>query len=394
MSEHPRKLQAITLETTLRCDQSCVFCGSRAGKEARSELSTAEIAHVLEQAGDMGANEVELVGGETYMRDDWVDIIRMATQLGMTCAMVTAGRAIDDRMATMARDAGLDRVSVSIDGTRETHQSLRRTPEGYELGLRAMNAFRNAGVAVGCNTQVNASNWENLNDLAELLLGMGLYAWQIQLMIPMGRAADRPELWLQPYDLLKVIPRLAGVIERCARSRFAVYAGDNVGYFGPHESTLRRFASTHRHTMGCAAGTSVVAVDCEGRVTGCSALDGVCSAAGNVREEGLAAIYERVETPGQVPDSVWGFCATCYYASICRGGCTSTAIALTGRAGNNPYCHHRALELAREGKRERLSALGMRRDGARGHVAFDVVTESVPTAIGSDTESSRPASIS
>jgi hypothetical protein len=27
---------------------------------------------------------------------------------------------------------------------------------------------------------------------------------------------------------------------------------------------------------------------------------------------------------------------------------------LFGKTGNNPYCHHRALELLREGKRERL----------------------------------------
>jgi hypothetical protein len=27
---------------------------------------------------------------------------------------------------------------------------------------------------------------------------------------------------------------------------------------------------------------------------------------------------------------------------------------LLGRPGNNPYCHHRALEFARQGKRERV----------------------------------------
>ena len=53
-------------------------------------------------------------------------------------------------------------------------------------------------------------------------------------------------------------------------------------------------------------------------------------------------------------DDLWGFCRTCYYADTCRAGCTWTAESLLGKPGNNPMCHHRALELARAGKRERL----------------------------------------
>jgi radical SAM protein with 4Fe4S-binding SPASM domain len=52
--------------------------------------------------------------------------------------------------------------------------------------------------------------------------------------------------------------------------------------------------------------------------------------------------------------SLWGFCRTCYYAEICKGGCSWTAHATLGRPGNNPFCHHRALELQRRGLRERL----------------------------------------
>ena len=53
-------------------------------------------------------------------------------------------------------------------------------------------------------------------------------------------------------------------------------------------------------------------------------------------------------------DDLWGFCRTCYYADVCRSGCTWTNHTLLGRAGNNPYCHHRALTLAKDGKRERI----------------------------------------
>jgi len=51
---------------------------------------------------------------------------------------------------------------------------------------------------------------------------------------------------------------------------------------------------------------------------------------------------------------VWGRCGSCYYADVCRGGCSWTTTVLFGKPGNNPYCHYRVLELEKEGKRERV----------------------------------------
>ena len=51
---------------------------------------------------------------------------------------------------------------------------------------------------------------------------------------------------------------------------------------------------------------------------------------------------------------MWGRCGNCYYAEVCQGGCSWTSHTLLGRRGNMPYCFHRALELQKEGKRERL----------------------------------------
>jgi hypothetical protein len=53
-------------------------------------------------------------------------------------------------------------------------------------------------------------------------------------------------------------------------------------------------------------------------------------------------------------DYLWGFCRSCEYAELCRGGCSWTAHVFFGKRGNNPYCHHRALENQQRGIRERL----------------------------------------
>lgn len=104
--------------------------------------------------------------------------------------------------------------------------------------------------------------------------------------------------------------------------------------------------------------------------------------AGNIRDNSLRDIWERSKplrfTRDRTVDALWGFCRTCYYADQCFAGCTWTTDVLFGRPGNNPYCHHRVLELARAGKRERLvkiaDAPGRPFDNAR----FEIVEEDVP----------------
>ncbi|MGE3769239.1 MAG: GDL motif peptide-associated radical SAM/SPASM maturase, partial [Kofleriaceae bacterium] len=97
----------------------------------------------------------------------------------------------------------------------------------------------------------------------------------------------------------------------------------------------------------------------------------------------LVDLWERASalryTRDRTVEDLSGFCRTCYYADTCRAGCTWTASVLFGRPGDNPYCHHRALERDREGLRERL----VLRERAPGepfdHGMFELVVEPVPS---------------
>ena len=43
-------------------------------------------------------------------------------------------------------------------------------------------------------------------------------------------------------------------------------------------------------------------------------------------------------------ESLRGFCRTCEYAEVCRGGCTWAAFAHTGSRYEALYCYHRQLQ--------------------------------------------------
>jgi radical SAM protein with 4Fe4S-binding SPASM domain len=344
-------------EVTLACDLACRHCGSRAGRARQDELSTAEALDVVDQLADLGVLEVSLIGGEAYLRDDFNLLVQRIRARGMTPLLTTGGRGITAERARAARDAGLASASVSIDGAEGTHDRLRGVPGSYAKALEAMRHFRDAGVRVSANTQINRLSLPELPFVFETIRDRGAHSWQIQLTVPMGRAADEPDVILQPFDLLALFPMLDELQDRCRAARIMLWPGNNIGYFGPHETKLRG-TMPRGHMASCGAGRSGLGIESDGTVKGCPSLSTETWAGGNLRDARLVDIWERAAplryTRDRTALDLWGFCRTCYYAETCRAGCTWTSEAILGRPGNNPLCHHRALEHARMGKRERI----------------------------------------
>ena len=79
-----------------------------------------------------------------------------------------------------------------------------------------------------------------------------------------------------------------------------------------------------------------------------------------------------------IRDSLWGYCRSCYYAETCKGGCVWTSSTLLGKTGNNPYCHHRALEMLRGNQRERLTLVSKAPGTIRDTALFALTVEDAP----------------
>lgn len=115
------------------------------------------------------------------------------------------------------------------------------------------------------NTQINRWSWRDLPELLDVLIAQHAHAWQLQLTVPMGRAADRPEILLQPYELLEVFPLLARLHPRAEAAGVRVFAGNNLGYLGPYEALLRQHIPG-QHTTLCGAGQSVLGLEANGTI--------------------------------------------------------------------------------------------------------------------------------
>ena len=393
--ELPKPIYAVW-EITLRCDHACSHCGSRAEFSRPDELSTEELLDVANQLLRIGTREVTLIGGEAYLRSDVYKLVEHLSRGGIYVSMQSGGLGLTNRRLKKLKDAGLRGIGISIDGPAHAHDVLRDRIGSWEAGMTAIRRAKEHGFVVTSNTQLNQLTLPHLQETASFLEDAGVRVWRVQMTVPMGRAADRPDWLLQPWQVLEAIDTLAEAkIDVLMRARdtgleprraMNITMGNNVGYYGPHEHLLRSapgIAAKAWH--GCQAGKFTLGIESDGRIKGCPSLPTAPYIGGNIRDLTLEQLWN--DTPelrfvrDRSTDELWGHCESCYYADICRAGCSFTTHCFFGKRGNNPYCYYRAQKLQEEGKRERvrqvIKAPGIPYDFGE----FEIVEEDFPKQI-------------
>jgi radical SAM protein with 4Fe4S-binding SPASM domain len=347
-------------ELTLRCNLSCRHCGSRAGKARSDELSLDESFALIDELAELGCRFLTLSGGEPLMYENWPLLAARAIERGLTVGMISNGVLWNDEHAEQAKRLGLNTVAFSLDGFKESHEYQRRVPGQWQMVLDAVDNCVAHGIRCSIVTTVNRRNQSELESLRALLRSHGVSRWQVQFATSGGNMADNRGLLMAPEDLLDVIPRLAKMCSDKVLPK--LFTGHNVGYYGEYEEALRTNAELLPVWTGCTAGSSVIGIESNGNIKGCLSLPSAMNGEdrfveGNVRQSTLKEIWTK---PGAFaynrefsPEMLGGFCRTCDYAEICRGGCTWTTFSEHGPIRDNPYCYWRQKQRVEEARTSR-----------------------------------------
>jgi radical SAM protein with 4Fe4S-binding SPASM domain len=346
----------VVWEITLACNLKCGHCGSRAGKRRANELSTAECLDVVRQLAAAGTREITLIGGEAYLRRDWLVIAAEIARLGIHCGVQTGARGLTSERIAAAYAAGVRAMGVSVDGLRDLHDSIRGVPGSHDQAIRAIRDISEVGIEPGVNTQINALSLPQLPQIFEEIVAAGAKYWQVQLTVAMGNAVDNAALLLQPHQIIEVVDTLASLYHRGRDVGFRLLPGNSIGYFGRHEPHWRSLTSEIEHWTGCTAGETALGLEADGTIKSCPSLPKSHFAAGESRSMSIDEAMRELESRTVRRDGNRGrsFCGSCYYWSTCRGGCTWVSHVLESKRGDNPYCYYRATTLAKRGLRERI----------------------------------------
>jgi MoaA/NifB/PqqE/SkfB family radical SAM enzyme len=244
----------VVWEVTLSCNLKCSHCGSRAGRPRADELSAAECIALIGELAQAGTKEVVLIGGEAHLRSDWLTLVAEITRQGVLCGLQTGARALTEAKIEAAARGGLKTIGVSIDGDPATHDRLRGVKGSHGHAVTATLLARKHGMMATANSPVNRCNVGELRDIFETIIAAGAMAWQIQLTVPMGNAADDPAVLLQPHDLAGLLPELYAMFKDGLGPGLQLIPGNNIGYFGPFDAAWRSTSGRPEYYGGCQAG--------------------------------------------------------------------------------------------------------------------------------------------
>ncbi len=340
-------------EITDACNLRCIHCEADSGTRDPDELTLREMLALAEELVEAGCTSVNLTGGEPLLRKDWPALASRLTELGVAVTVITNGLLVDGDSIQQMLDCGVKGVSVSLDGDRDVHDTIRispsrNAPSSYDATIRAIERLTASPLKTAVITQVHRHNTGDLGRMHDQLAGLGIDAWQVQIAMPLGRLLKiRYEYLIEPRQIPALIQQLVGFIEA---GRIQIAVADNIGYYGQHEPVIRG-SMIHRKTFwsGCLAGCRVLGICSNGDIKGCPSHPRPF-VVGNVREIPFAELWG--DDHRWAYNTEWdetkleGECARCTYRRVCRAGCTSMSFGVTGTIYDNPFCLQRATERA------------------------------------------------
>src|SRR2546423_7465589 len=122
----PRSISAVRvlrISITDRCNFRCVYCMPEEGVRwlpKEGILTFEEIVEVVRAAVEVhGVSRFKLTGGEPTVRHGIVELVRLLRNVSGVedLSLTTNGMLLED-LARPLKDAGLDRITVSIDSLR------------------------------------------------------------------------------------------------------------------------------------------------------------------------------------------------------------------------------------------------------------------------------------
>jgi cyclic pyranopterin phosphate synthase len=176
-----RPLRDLRISVTDRCNFRCVYCMPKevygrdhAFLDRRELLTFEEIARVAAVFTRAGVRKLRITGGEPLVRRDLERLIAMLAGLDVDLTLTTNGSLLTKMARTLA-DAGLSRVTVSLDSLDDAQfRALNDVDFPVDRVLEGIEAATAAGLPAKINAVVKrGSNDDGIVALAEHFRGTG-----------------------------------------------------------------------------------------------------------------------------------------------------------------------------------------------------------------------------
>lgn len=326
---HEKRLSApvnITWEITNKCNLSCRHCLSADQRaECSSDMTLKECQNFIYDLAKLKVFQVNIGGGEPFLREDILDILAYAHQKGMVTCVSTNGTIVDQSLAKKLSQMDLLYIQVSLDGaTAETNDIIRGKGSFAQAisGIENLNKYLFPHLSI--NTVVTGKNFREIKDM--YLLGQDYHAkTRLSRFRPSGNAK---KVWHEYHLSKEQTLELAEILSKhkdllTGDSFFSITAEDR----------------KHLGLNMCGAAKMTCGVAPNGNVYPCAFLQEEEFLSGNVLNQSLGEIWHNSSVLNMMRNLSIESCKKCARFDFCHGGCPAIAFFLKNSLNDpDPAC--------------------------------------------------------
>jgi len=254
------------IELTYRCNLFCKHCYIPQYYRSKPELSTKKIFELIEEISSLGGLYLTFTGGEPFLRKDIFELINFAKQKKFYITVFTNGTLIDEDVVKKLKFFNVDRVEISIYGTKKVHNKFVGC-NVFDKVVETIRLLKQENINVCLKTVITKENFKDYMFLKKLARNLGVV---LKTDFVLSAKIDND---CSPFKLLLSDKDLENFIKKEKIKITAEYKNFN--------------------NFVCSAGMNIVSISPEGKVYPCIEFP---YQLGNVFKENFTTIWQKNAT--------------------------------------------------------------------------------------------------
>ncbi len=161
---------------TTRCNCRCQHCDPKVYTGKNKELSAKEIIEKFEKSKYLLGNTINIAGGEPFIKEDLDEFVLYLNRKKIHCVIATNGWFTEKiiRLVDQIENKDYLRFAISIDGTEEKHDAIRRCNGIYKRAMESVKALKERCFQVQINAVIQKDNIDTLEEFDCFFREMGV----------------------------------------------------------------------------------------------------------------------------------------------------------------------------------------------------------------------------
>jgi len=285
---------------------------------------------------------IAISGGEPLMRKDHLKIFDYTQKQKVTTNLLTNGTLITSKKAKEIKERGIETIQISIDGTKETHNKIRKKDFAYDKAMEGIiNASKEEITVVSAMTLMK-SNIDEFEDVIKKSYLAGAKKVGFKTYVPDSKLGAKDPEFVNSLEIYKMFKKTNSLTEKY-RGKITVLQSDVLWqiFQNGENDLIKKSKENNTYLCGCSAGFRMLSVLSDGTVYPCRRLP---IPIGNIKEgfKNLVLENEVMEELRDLNKMRESF--LCDKIVHCRG-CRAVAYAVTGDyMAKDPMCFKKYLE--------------------------------------------------